>query len=251
VLVELPRITDHGLLITERNRFEALQVYGFISFETYISTDHRLINMKKNLVVGLTGSIACGKTTVAGIFQSLGADVIDADSLGHQLLKDDLSVKNKVVATFGRCILDDEGEIDRSKLGYIVFDNPDHLHMLNELVHPSLIERTKAEIERKLSSVEHKIIVVEIVLLIECNLMHMVDLVVLVYADEEIQMQRLMQRGLSRKDAQNRIRSQMPSHEKERFADFIIYNNGSLCDTTRRAKQVWENLTNIMYTEDR
>jgi dephospho-CoA kinase len=204
--------------------------------------------MKKNLVVGLTGGIACGKTTVAGIFQSLGADIIDADSLGHQLLKDDLSVKSKIVTTFGRCILDDEGEIDRSKLGRIVFDNPDHLHMLNELVHPPLIERAKAEIEQKLSSAEHRVIVVEIVLLIECNLMHMVDLVVLVYADEETQIQRLMQRGLSRRDAQNRIQSQMPFHEKERFADFIIYNNDSLCDTKRQARQVWGNLTTILDT---
>jgi len=210
--------------------------------------------MKKRLIVGLTGGIACGKTTVAGIFRSFGADVIDVDSLGHQLLKDDLSVKKKVVAIFGRRILDDRGEIDRSRLGQIVFDNPDHLRALNELIHPPLIERTKAKIERKLSArascPQKGVVVVDAALLIELNLMYMVDLVVLVHADEDIQMQRLMQRGLSREDAQKRIRSQMPSCKKAHFADFTICNNGLLSDTTRQVEQVWGALTKTMCTEN-
>ncbi len=204
--------------------------------------------MKKNLVVGLTGGIACGKTTVTKIFQNFGADVIDADLLYHQLLRDDPSVKNKIIATFGERILNDKGEIDRSKLGPIVFGNPDHLRTLNELVHPPVIRRMKAEIERKLSSAENKIILVVVPLLIETNMTYMVDSVVLVYADEEIQIQRLMQRGLSQEDAQKRIRSQMSSQEKARFADFIIYNNGSLSDTTRQAKQVWKALVDTLST---
>jgi dephospho-CoA kinase len=125
-----------------------------------------------------------------------------------------------------------------------------YLRALNELIHPPLIERTKADIEQKLSSVEHSIVVVDAALLIELNLMYMVDSVVLVYADEDIQMQRLMQRGLSREDARKRIRSQMPSYKKAHFADFVIYNSGSLSDTTRQAKQVWEALTKTMCTED-
>lgn len=193
----------------------------------------------KSLIVGLTGGIACGKTTVADMFQSFGAGVIDADSMAHQLLKDDLLVKKKIVATFGECVLNDEGEVDRSKLGRIVFDNPDYLHALNEIVHPPVIERIEAEIERKLSSAEHKIVVVDVALLIERDLTHMVDSVVLVYADEDVQMQRLIQRGLSRSDAQKRIQSQMPSHQKARFADLIIYTDGSLSDTAEQAKQVW------------
>ena len=213
--------------------------------------------MKKKLVVGVTGGIACGKTTVAEILRNFGADIVDADSLGHQLLKYDPSLKKKVIATFGRRILNDKGEIDRSKLGRIVFDNPDYLRTLNELIHPPLIERTKAEIEQKLSVgargnvpvQEHRVVVVDAALLIELNLMDMVDLVVLIYADEDVQMQRLMQRGLSREDAQKRIRSQMPSCLKKKFADFIIYNNGSLSDTTRQVKQVWEALTKTVCTE--
>jgi len=91
---------------------------------------------------------------------------------------------------------------------------------------------------------------VDAALLIELNLMYMVDLVVLVHADEDIQMQRLMQRGLSREDAQKRIRSQMPSCKKAHFADFTICNNGLLSDTTRQVEQVWGALTKTMCTEN-
>lgn len=202
--------------------------------------------MKKNLIIGLTGGIACGKTTVAGLFHNFGAHVIDADSVGHRLLREDPSVKKKLAATFGASILDSKKEIDRSKLGRIVFDSPDQLQALSEIVHPPIIERIKADIARKSSSAEKSIIVIDAALLIELNLTYMVDLVVLVYADENMQMQRLTQRGLSYEDAGRRIKSQMPSHEKTRFADFIIYNNGSLSNTAEQAKEVWRALTELL-----
>jgi dephospho-CoA kinase len=179
--------------------------------------------MKKNLIIGLTGGIACGKTTVAGLFQNFGADVIDADSVGHRLLKENPSVKKKLVAMFGASILDSKDEIDRSKLGRIVFDSPDQLQALSKIVHPPIIELIKADIAEKSSSAEKSIIIIDAALLIELNLTYTVDFVVLVYADENIQMQRLTQRGLSYGDAQRRINSQMPSAEKTRFADFVIY----------------------------
>ncbi len=198
--------------------------------------------MKKNLIIGLTGGIACGKTTVARLFQNFGADVIDADLVGHRLLREDPFVKKKLVATFGASILDDKDEIDRSKLGRTVFDSPDQLRALSEIVHPPIIERIKADIAKKSSSAK-SIIVIDAALLIELDLTYMVDFVVLVYADANTQMQRLMKRGLSYDDAHRRIKSQMPSHEKTRFADFIIYNNGSLSNTAKQAKEVWRALT--------
>lgn len=199
--------------------------------------------MKKNLIIGLTGGIACGKTTVARLFQNFGADVIDADSVGHSVLREDASVKKKLVATFGAGILDSKHEIDRSKLGRIVFDSPDQLQALSKIVHPPIIERIKADIVKKSSSAEKSIIVIDAALLLELDLTYMVDFVVLVYADENIQIQRLTQRGLSYEDARRRIKSQMPSHEKTRFADFIIHNNGSLSSTAKQAKEVWRALT--------
>jgi len=204
--------------------------------------------MKKNLVVGLTGGIASGKTTIAEIFQNLGAEIIDADVLYHQLLRDDPSIKSSLAATFGENILNENREIDRSKLGPIVFDNPDRLRTLNELVHPAVISRMKGEIERRLSSAEYKVVMIVVPLLIETNMTGMVDSVVLVYADEEIQLQRLMQRGLSQEDARKRIQSQMSSREKTRFANFIIDNNGKLSDTNGQVKQVWSALIEMMST---
>jgi dephospho-CoA kinase len=202
--------------------------------------------MKKNLIIGLTGGIACGKTTVAGLFQNFGAHVIDADLVGHQLLREDPSVKKKLVATFGASILDSKNEIDRSKLGRIVFHSPDQLQALSKIVHPPIIERIKADIAKKSAAAEKSIIVIDAALLIELNLTYIVDFVVLVYADENMQMQRLTQRGLSYEDARRRINSQMPSHEKTRFADFIIYNNGSLSNTAKQAKEVWRALTELL-----
>ena len=198
--------------------------------------------MKKNPVIGLTGGIACGKNTVAEMFQSFGADVIDADLIVHHLLKNDLSVKRKVAAAFGESILDDEGEIDRRELGRIVFDNSDCRRALEEIIHPLVIESMETETRRKLSSGECRAVVVNVPLLIEKNLAHTVDSVVLVYADEDVQMKRLAQRGLSLEEARQRIRSQMPSSEKAQFADFIIYNNGLLSDTAKQAEQVWEDI---------
>jgi dephospho-CoA kinase len=198
--------------------------------------------MKKNLVIGLTGGIACGKNTVAEIFQELGADTIDADLIVHQLLKSDLSVKQQVVSTFGESVLDDKGNIDRQKLGRMVFGNPDYLSSLEEIVHPPVIKTISAETKQKLASGGSTAVVVNVPLLIEKNLMHTVDFVVLVHADEDVQVQRLAQRGLSREEALQRIQSQMPSSEKAQFSDFIIYNNGSLSDTAKQAKEIWKAL---------
>ena len=207
-------------------------------------------NMKNNPVIGLTGGIACGKNTVAEMFQNFGAHVIDADAIVHHLLKNDRSVKQKVVAVFGRSVLDDKGEIDRRKLGGVVFGNPDYRHALEEIIHPPVMESMAAETRQKLSSGEYAAVVVNVPLLIEKDLTGMVDFVVLVYAHEDVQMQRLAQRGLSQEEAQQRIRSQMPSSEKAQFADFIIYNNDPLSDTAKQTKQVWDTLISMACAED-
>ena len=182
--------------------------------------------MKKNIVIGLTGGIACGKNTVAEMFRNYGAYIIDADVVAHQALNDS-SIKEKIVATFGESILNNKGDIERPKLGRIVFDNPDGLRALNAIVHPPVEEYTKAEIKDKLLSDEYKAIVINAPLLIEAKLTYMVDSVVLVYADGDAQMQRL---------------AQMPFSEKSKFADFIINNNGSLTETKRQVKEIWETL---------
>jgi len=200
------------------------------------------VHMNRKPIIGLTGGIACGKTTVAKMFQKLGAYVIDADLIGHQILKREPEVKRQIVKTFGQGVLNDKGEVDRSKLGPIVFDNPELLQSLNKIIHPPIINAINEEIKVILSFPEYKAILVDVVLLIECNMMNIMDYVVLVHAEDGIQMQRLMQRGLSKEDAQKRINSQMSFQEKRKFADFIIYNSGLLSDTEKQVEKIFRHL---------
>ena len=198
--------------------------------------------MKNGLVVGLTGGIATGKTTISEVFRNRGAYVINADSVGHQVLEDDPLVKGKLLSIFGKQILDINGRIDRSKLAKIVFNNASALHQLNKIIHPVITERIQEDIDRERSRTHCKIIVLEAPLLIEANLMHMVDVIVLVFADEDVQIERLLQRNLSLEEAKKRIRTQLSSAEKARFADYIIYNNGLLSDAISQAEDVWSRL---------
>ena len=194
------------------------------------------------MVIGLTGGIACGKTTIAKIFQNLGAIIIDLDSMSHQLLKNDPLIYEKLLYSFGCGILNEKGEIDRKKLGRLVFDNPDYLNVLNRIVHPPLIQITLEKIKQELTQDKNRIVVLDAALLIECNLTDMVDSVVLAYADESTQLRRLKERGLSEDEARKRIQSQMPFKEKQYFADYIICTNGSLNDTIKQVEQIWVSL---------
>ncbi len=194
------------------------------------------------MVVGLTGGIACGKTTIAKRFVELGAEVIDVDAIGHNLLKNDPSVYKKIVEEFGCDILNEKGEIDRSKLGQIVFSDYEKLKILNQIVHPPLIEITKEMIAKLIAEDKNRIVLVDAALLIELGLTYMVDKVILAYADENTQIQRLIQRGMSYEEAYKRINSQMPSSEKKHFADFIIYTDCSLEETIDQVDRVWNEI---------
>ena len=192
------------------------------------------------MLIGLTGGICSGKTTIARVFEGLGAVIIDLDSLGHYILKNDPLVYEQLIYSFGAGILNEKKEIDRAKLGRLVFINPDYLNTLNSIIHPPIIRLADEKSKHELS--KGRVVVLDVPLLIECNMTGMVDSVVLVYASEDTQMQRLMKRGLSKEDALSRIRSQMPFDEKKAFADFIIDTNSSLYKANKRAKEVWKQL---------
>ncbi len=182
------------------------------------------------------------KTTIAKRFQELGAEIIDVDAIGHYLLKNDPSIYKKVIEEFGRDILNEKGEIDRSKLGQIVFSDYEKLRILNRIIHPPLIELTKKIIAQLITENKKKIILVDAALLIELNLTYMVDKVILAYTNEDIQIQRLIQRGMSYEEAFKRIRSQMPSSEKIHFADFVIHTDCSLEETIRQVDNIWKEI---------
>lgn len=178
-------------------------------------------------VIGLTGGIGTGKSAVAQIMEGLGAAVIDADSLAHEALIPGTDTWRDVVAAFGNGIVSPEGGIDRPALAKIVFNNPELLARLNQIVHPRLKEVAKDKIG-EYQAYGSAVIVLEAPLLIEAGWDDMVDEVWVVTAAESRIMERLVQRGLQREDILARMRTQLSTGERLKHADIVINNDGSL-----------------------
>ena len=200
-------------------------------------------------IVGLTGNIATGKSTVAGMLSALGACVIDADDLAHQAMQEGTPVWQQVVREFGTDILQSKGEIDRGELGRRVFADPEALHQLEEIVHPAVIGESERLLQELCAQAAHSsdgyrtIVVLEAVKLIESGMHQRCDEIWVVSCQREQQMQRLMQaRGLSAADAGLRIDAQPPLREKLLHADVVIDNSGSLKQTRAQVLQHWERI---------
>lgn len=190
------------------------------------------------LVIGVTGGIASGKTTVSRVFERFGAEVIDADQLSREMVENDPAILDRLVASFGREILREDGSLDRRKLGRVVFGNRENLEKLNRTIHPPIL----AELTRRMEEAKGsgKAVVIDAALLVECDFLSPLDKLVLVVTDREKQVERLVERvGLSEVEAQQRIDSQLGAEEKQGFADYIIYNNGSLEELEQRAEELW------------
>jgi dephospho-CoA kinase len=195
------------------------------------------------LNVGLTGGIACGKSTVARMLAEKGALLIDFDELARLVVEPALPVRDEIVRHFGQNVLLPDGRIDRPKLGAIVFQDPGKRELLNSLVHPAVFDQWHSILAEIRQSHPDAIVVSDIPLLIEAGLKEMVDLVLLVYLPPEGQIERLMARdGYSREEAAQRLASQMPIGQKIPFADIVIRNDGSEEDTRTRVGEVWQEL---------
>ncbi len=190
-------------------------------------------------LIGLTGNIATGKTTVCAILRSLGAHVIDADLLVHRLLAAGQPVYRSVVAAFGAHILTPGSEIDRALLGRIVFADPAALKRLEAIVHPAVDDMVQQEIASSTADV----IVVDAVKLIESGLSKRCNATWVVTSSQEQQLERLThRRGMSEADARQRIRAQAPQAAKVRRAHVVIANNGTLDDTEAQVRAAWERI---------
>ncbi len=188
--------------------------------------------------IGLTGGIATGKSSVSNILQQKGATIIDADKIVHKLMEPEHKLWYDIVNTFGDEILLDNRQIDRKKLGKIIFNNQNKREKLNQITHPRVI----AEIKNKMDKLEDgdNIIVAEVPLLFEVGMEDLFTEVWVVTADKEIQIKRLKQRdGLDTEAAQKRIKAQMPLAKKEKLADRIINNNGSKKELLAQINRVW------------
>ena len=188
--------------------------------------------------IGITGSIACGKTTVSDYLKEKGYTIIDADKLGHVALTSE-DVKRRLSETFGANILVNN-EISREVLGKLVFGNDNNLKKLNNIIHPKI-----KELILKLQE-EHEnedLVFLDIALLYEANFVDLVEKVAVVYVDEDVQLERLMTRNfLSKEEALKRIESQMSPQEKASLGDFVINNSYRKEDTFQQIDEILEKL---------
>ena len=191
-------------------------------------------------VIGLTGGIGTGKTQVSDILASLGAAIVNADQVGHEAYLPDTRTWHDIVAAFGRGVLSESGEIDRGKLGGIVFSDPDAMKRLNSITHPRIFEMIRERIG-DLDREGATIVVVEAALLIEANWTPLVDQVWVVTSEEEDVVSRLAARNnLNEESVRARIASQMPQAERVKHADVIISNEGDLAQLGSRVKKAWQ-----------
>lgn len=199
---------------------------------------------RKAYVIGLTGNIATGKSSVGRILADLGAEHLDADELVHRAMAYGEPVWHEIVAQFGPDILRGDGEVDRKKLGAIVFANPKALQQLEAIVHPDVIARTKCF----LSSITADWVVIEAIKLIESGMVaQLCDALWVVTAPREVQIQRLIeQRGLTRAEAILRVDAQPPQVEKVQQADVVIENDGDRDALVCQVRDAWQMIQNPM-----
>ena len=187
--------------------------------------------MKLALVIGITGSIATGKSTVSKMIKELGYTVVDADIAARVVVEPGEEAYQKIVEHFGKEILLANGEIDRKKLGDLVFQNEEKRLLLNSIVHPAVRKKMNDEKELAIFRGE-KVVFLDIPLLYESNLTYMVDKVLVVYVDQTTQLERLMNRNhLTKEEALARITSQLSIEQKRERADAVIDNRGTIEQT--------------------
>lgn len=198
------------------------------------------------LKIGLTGSIASGKSTVSLMFRDLNVPVIDADKISREVVNPHEDAYIKIVDTFGNSILQEDKTIDRAKLGEIIFNDHVMREKLNNIVHPAVRERMLAKRDAYVKA-GVPTVVLDIPLLFESNLTHLVDKTLVISVTESVQLTRLMTRnGYNEQEARQRIQSQIPITEKVKMADAVIDNNGTKQETYEQLEQLlqqWRDLT--------
>jgi dephospho-CoA kinase len=195
------------------------------------------------LVVGLTGGIASGKTTVARMLKEMGARIIDADAVGREVMVPHTRCWQQVVKGFGEAVVRTDGAIDRKKLAAQIFKHPEKRMLLNRIVHPRIRTRIRELIRRIGREDPAALVIVDAALLVETGMYKDYDKLVVVAADEDVQLARLMRRNrLSSSDARSRLRAQFPLERKIRVADYVISNQASLRHTRSQTRALVQEL---------
>jgi dephospho-CoA kinase len=195
------------------------------------------------IIAGLTGGIASGKSTVSGFLSDAGARVIDADEIAREVVQQGTPGYDAILTFFGRTIILPDGEIDRKRLGEIVFNDPDKRARLDAIVHPLVFKRSAEMIAQIAAEAPGAVVIMDIPLLLEAGLGSDFAEVIVVYVPENLQLKRLMNRdGIDKQAAMARIRSQMPIEEKRKQATVVIDNSSTLSDSRRQALTVFNRL---------
>jgi dephospho-CoA kinase len=193
-------------------------------------------------IIGLTGGIGSGKSTAAQILAEFGAKVIDADKVAHEVFNPGTEGLQKVVETFGECVLNSKGEIDRKKLGEIVFNDPTALATLNDIIHPRAYDLTKSRLE-EFRSQGVEVVVLEVILLVEAGWDHLADEIWVTTATEDTVVKRLQEsRGLTREEILTRIHAQTPNEDRKKHADVVIENDGSYQELKTKLAELWNSI---------
>jgi len=191
------------------------------------------------IIVGLTGSVGTGKSTVTNFFRELGAYIIDWDELAREVTRPHLRAWKEIVEYFGKDFLNEDLTINRQKLAEIVFSDREKVSKLNQIVHPEVFKEDE-RITNEIKSLDpDALIIKDIPLLFELTRPIFVDKTIVVSASEQTQLRRLEEKGMSREDARSRIKSQLPLEEKIKSADFIINNDGPLEETKKQVEEIY------------
>ncbi len=195
-------------------------------------------------ILGLTGNIACGKSTVAAIFKELGATLIDADKVARDIVGKGNPALKKIIKHFGNEILNKDGTLNREKLGRKVFNDKNQRRILNDITHPEIFKEINNLIE-KYRSEGQKIVIIEAALIVEREkLIKIIDKLIVVSTSKDIQIKRLKDRdGFSKEQALSRINSQIPIEEKIKHADYVIHNDSDISNIKNQVETIWKDLS--------
>ena len=192
---------------------------------------------RQHYVIGITGNIACGKSLILQTLRELGAETIDADLVAHEVMRHGTPTWERIVAHFGQEIVGPDGEIDRRRLGGIVFSDPAQLAALDQITHPPVVEA----IQQRIEASDHDVVAVDAIKLFEAGIDRLCDEVWAVTCPPEVQVDRLMQRNnISRDDALMRINAQPPQEDKVRLANRTIDNGGAAEQTREQVLAAWD-----------
>lgn len=192
------------------------------------------------MIIGLTGSIASGKSTVANLLKEYNLPIVDADLVARQVVERGTPTLKEIEESFGKEVITEEGTLDRAKLGSIIFHDQSKRELLNKIIHPAIRKEMLRQRDEYIASGE-KTVIMDIPLLFESKLQHFVDKILVVTVSEETQLKRLMERNqLTKEEALARINSQLPLSQKEKEADAIINNNHSIEQTKEQLNTILE-----------